>query len=404
MSCTTVLPAAETLTLPFVFNVGYGRPIISSVTPNLGARGETLNVVIIGANFSHPETSVSFGPGTSVSSGATGDCSHVYVSLAISADAPLGCRSLTVVNPLPGGGTVTMQDAFSVQNPVPTLRGLTPSSGVRGQSVTVSLSGTNFLPGTTVVHFGAGVPLSLFRVLGLTEASASIIIPLTSGTGPRDVSVFNYAPGGGVATLPGGFTVVNPVPGLVDVTPSRASVGSELIARVRGSGFIEGVTSLGFGDQVIVKDLNVKNPTELGACITITSSAATGVRTVVVTNVGPGGGSATLANAFVVDSSPATTVEAVLGTAPDRYVLHQAYPNPFNPSTRIRYGIPENSWVRLEVHNVLGNVVAELVNSERSKGIYELQWHASNFPSGVYLYGSMLSRLSPQKISSLHGK
>ncbi len=379
-------PGGGSATLPFVFNVGYGRPVISSVTPNLGARGETLNVVITGVNFSHPETSVSFGPGTSVSSGAAGDCSHIYVSLAIAVDARLGFRGLAVVNPLPCGGSATMQDAFSVQNPVPTLTGLTPSTGVRGQNLTVSLSGTNFLPGTTVVHFGAGVPLTSFRVLRLTEASADIIIPLTSGTGPRDVSVFNYAPGGGVATLQGGFTVVNPVPGVADVTPSRASAGTELIVRVTGSGFIEGVTSLGFGEQIIVTDLNVKNPTEFEARVAITPSAVTGCRNVVVTNIGPGGGSATLANVFVVDSSPATAVEAVLGAVPDRYVLYEAYPNPFNPSTRIRYGIPENSRVRLEVHNVLGNVVAELVNGERSKGLYELQWHPSNFPSGVYLY------------------
>jgi hypothetical protein len=70
---------------------------------------------------------------------------------------------------------------------------------------------------------------------------------------------------------------------------------------------------------------------------------------------------------------------------PEEYVLHEAYPNPFNPSTKIRYGLPERSRVKLEVYNMLGNIVAVLVDGERSKGYYEVEWVAGNLPSGVYL-------------------
>jgi len=119
--------------------------------------------------------------------------------------------------------------------------------------------------------------------------------------------------------------------------------------------------------------------------ISIALSAATGARNVSVTNATPGGGTATLTGGFTVDTSPATSVENTLSAIPEEYVLQEAYPNPFNPSTRIRYGLPEQSRVKLEVYNMLGNVVAELVSGERSKGLYEVEWRAENQPSGVYL-------------------
>lgn len=88
---------------------------------------------------------------------------------------------------------------------------------------------------------------------------------------------------------------------------------------------------------------------------------------------------------FTVGTGIATSVEGNTGQIPDQFVLQEAYPNPFNPSTRIRYGVPEDSRVRIVIHNMLGNIVAELVNGERTKGTYEMQWHADYLPSGVYL-------------------
>jgi len=70
---------------------------------------------------------------------------------------------------------------------------------------------------------------------------------------------------------------------------------------------------------------------------------------------------------------------------PDEYVLHQNYPNPFNPSTMVKYGIPEQSNIRLEVFNMLGQSVGLFVNNNQSAGYYETTWDASNLPSGIYL-------------------
>jgi len=71
---------------------------------------------------------------------------------------------------------------------------------------------------------------------------------------------------------------------------------------------------------------------------------------------------------------------------PREYDLSQNYPNPFNPSTLIRYAIPVKSHVLLTVHNLLGQVVATIVNGEQEAGFHEIRFEAPNLASGVYLY------------------
>lgn len=74
---------------------------------------------------------------------------------------------------------------------------------------------------------------------------------------------------------------------------------------------------------------------------------------------------------------------------PDRFLLHNAYPNPFNPSTKIKIDVPENSNVELSVYNILGQKVKTLLNTNLSAGSYEIEWNGSSetnskLSSGVY--------------------
>jgi hypothetical protein len=69
-----------------------------------------------------------------------------------------------------------------------------------------------------------------------------------------------------------------------------------------------------------------------------------------------------------------------------RYLLQNNYPNPFNPSTRIIYSIAEHSNVLFKIFDILGNEVETLVNEEQSAGTYNLEFNASDLPSGVYFY------------------
>jgi hypothetical protein len=68
------------------------------------------------------------------------------------------------------------------------------------------------------------------------------------------------------------------------------------------------------------------------------------------------------------------------------YTLNQNYPNPFNPSTSISFDLPISSYVKLSVYNLLGEFVAELVNSEYSAGTHSVSFNAEGLTSGIYLY------------------
>ncbi|MFZ1323269.1 MAG: T9SS type A sorting domain-containing protein [Ignavibacteria bacterium] len=76
---------------------------------------------------------------------------------------------------------------------------------------------------------------------------------------------------------------------------------------------------------------------------------------------------------------------------PDKFTLHQNFPNPFNPSTKIRFDIPSNaagqsSNVKLVVYNSLGNEVSVLLNEKLQSGSYETEFKGDNLSSGVYFY------------------
>lgn len=74
------------------------------------------------------------------------------------------------------------------------------------------------------------------------------------------------------------------------------------------------------------------------------------------------------------------------GEIPQSFRLEQNYPNPFNPVTDIKFALPSASYVKLTVFNILGQEVEVLVNQQLKAGNYKVDWNASNYPSGVYIY------------------
>jgi len=83
-----------------------------------------------------------------------------------------------------------------------------------------------------------------------------------------------------------------------------------------------------------------------------------------------------------------TDVQSQNTIQPGNFILYDNYPNPFNPTTVIRYSLSENRFVNLKVFDALGKEVATLVNEYQISGIYNYQFSTVNYqlPSGVYFY------------------
>jgi hypothetical protein len=73
-------------------------------------------------------------------------------------------------------------------------------------------------------------------------------------------------------------------------------------------------------------------------------------------------------------------------TIPDKIMLYGNYPNPFNPVTNIRIDLPKSSEVKLQLYNIEGKLIDNLVNGFLQAGVYVIPYDASSIPSGVYFY------------------
>jgi hypothetical protein len=91
------------------------------------------------------------------------------------------------------------------------------------------------------------------------------------------------------------------------------------------------------------------------------------------------------AGELVVNLNP-TSVDKEPEIIPQDYVLYNNYPNPFNPTTKIMYSIPQKSQVVIKMFDILGSEIETLVNEEKPAGTYEITWYAADLPSGVYFY------------------
>ncbi|MHB1687480.1 MAG: T9SS type A sorting domain-containing protein [Ignavibacteriaceae bacterium] len=81
-----------------------------------------------------------------------------------------------------------------------------------------------------------------------------------------------------------------------------------------------------------------------------------------------------------------TGIEDGKNNIPATFSLFQNHPNPFNPSTVIKYDISKESFVTLKVYDILGREVVSLINEEKQSGKYQVTFNANNLSSGIYFY------------------
>ena len=85
---------------------------------------------------------------------------------------------------------------------------------------------------------------------------------------------------------------------------------------------------------------------------------------------------------------------SVTSTPPDNYFLSEAFPNPFNNRTTVKYGLPEAGTVYLTIYDLSGRIVMEFVSGEQSAGIHELDINCTDLTSGIYMLSMNSNRMN----------
>jgi uncharacterized delta-60 repeat protein len=97
-------------------------------------------------------------------------------------------------------------------------------------------------------------------------------------------------------------------------------------------------------------------------------------------------GSGSSSDYATIRYSVTTGIEPVSQEIPSEFRLYENYPNPFNPSTSIKFDVPKNAFTNLGIFDVTGRIVKTLINEDLKAGRYLYNFNASGLSSGVYFY------------------
>ncbi len=201
----SIVTPAGTAIITEAFNILAGPPpcpSVASVSPASGLQGETLDVVVVGANL-NGVTAISFGDGVTINALTVDSATQLTASITISETAvsSLRCASVTAAS-----GTATLDDCFTVVIPAPQVLSLNLTSAKPGETAEVVITGTR-LDGATSISLGEGITVNSFTVDSPTQITASITIDEDADSGPRDVMVITP---GGTDSLSDGFQIETP--------------------------------------------------------------------------------------------------------------------------------------------------------------------------------------------------
>ena len=236
-------------------------PQLSSIVPNNGARGTNVAVTLSGTNLANPTSVNVSGAGvtvTGVSANAAG--TQITATFQIASNALLTARNVSVTTGTGTSNNVT----FTIMNPPqPTVTSVSPNAGVRGTSVAVTITGTNFTTnGGDIVTVGGGVGVVGVTVVNSTTITATFNIASVPGLGARNVQV----------TTPGGTSAIN----AGDVFTVQ---GATVSVSAPAPSMITGVANTTVKNSIIT----VSNAAAATAPLTLTAAP-----TIVVTTAGAG--------------------------------------------------------------------------------------------------------------------
>ncbi len=176
--------------LSFSVTAAVTVPTLSSISPSAGTQGSAFSVTLTGSGFVAPLT-VNGGSGLTVSNVSVVSSTSATATFTIAASAAPGARNVSVTTT--GGTSNTAVFTVNLTSTLPTLTSVSPSSGARGTSVNVTLTGTNFTSGSRVGLQGAGLKQINIVVVSSTQITATFTISPTVATGPHNTTIVTSA-------------------------------------------------------------------------------------------------------------------------------------------------------------------------------------------------------------------
>jgi len=267
-------------------------PTISSITPSTGTIGTAVPVTIVGTNLAS-DVVINAGPNITVSNVVVVSATQVTATFNIVATAAPGQANVTVTTP---GGS-TSPSPFTISGG-PALTSISPTSGVQGANVPVTLTGANFAANAAVNVSGSGVSVNNVQVVSATQITATFGIAANATLGGDTVTVTSS----GVTTNGVTFTVTAP-PSLISISPASAAQGANVPVTLTGTNFAPNSTVNMSDSGVTVSGVKVVSATQITATFGITANATLGADTVTVTSSGV----TTNGVAFTVTAAPTLT-------------------------------------------------------------------------------------------------
>jgi hypothetical protein len=256
------------------FAIGNPSPTAASMNPSSAvAGGAGFTLTVNGTNFISLSTvnwNGSARPTTFVSS------AQLQAQITAADIATSGTVPVTVSTPTPGGGTSSAL-TFTVDNPSPTVASMNPTSaGAGGASFTLTVTGTNFIP-TSTVQWNGSTRSTTF--VSSTSLQVAITAADISAASTASVTVLNPSPGGG-ASAALTFTITPAVTAITLLTPGSAIVGgASFTLAVTGNNFVSSSTVLWNGSA---RPTTFVSSSSLQAAITAADIAAAGVAKITV--------------------------------------------------------------------------------------------------------------------------
>jgi hypothetical protein len=296
-----------------------------------------------------------------------------------------------VYNPPPGGG-LSNGIAFTVNNPLPTITTLSPSSETAGgPAFTLTVNGTNFVNNSIVRWNSLNRTTNYISSIQLTASIESTDI---ASAGICTVKVYNPTPGGGLSN-PIIYHVIPPAPTLLYPPDDTSIRGSFVFLKVDS---FPGIDSFHFH---VMRNAHLCKDTITAVCslrvqITVDSLYSWCACYRCGCDSGP------FCSPWEFNVLPG--IEEISNTLliPTEFMAENNYPNPFNIQTSIKYALPKNCQVNLQVYNSAGILVRTLKTEKEKVGFYRVIWNGCDdkgkrVAKGIYFYRLHASEFTTTK-------